>query len=276
MVKISPINIYLSKFPMDKINLKVTGAQSASKVLLLLKLVSAHHPEGVRLRELIAESGQDRSTAHRLLACLLDEGFVERSAPGKLYRLGMEAMQMGLVSAGMMSVVDRFRPVLQRIARETGDTVFLVVRSGDHALCLHREEGPYPIKAFVVEPGTRRLLGISSVGVCILASLPDAETAATFARHAAEYVRFGISGDKLQRMVRVTRKNGFAELPDFRNHETNGVGCGFRLSGNSYAGISIAAINSRMSSQRRRELGAQLMHEVHPFAWTADPAARPK
>lgn len=259
---------------MDKKIPKIAGAQSAGKVLALLKLVGSHHPQGVRLRELIAESGQDRSTAHRLLACLLEEGFVERAAPAKLYRLGMEAMQMGLVSAGMVPVVDRFRPVLQRIARQTGDTVFLVVRSGDHALCLHREEGPYPVKAFVVEPGTRRLLGISSVGVCILASLPDAETAATFARHASEYVRFGISEDKLQRMVRATRKNGFAEVPDFRNHETNGVGCGFRLSSNSYAGISIAAINSRMSAQRRRELGAQLMHEVHPFAWTTDPAPR--
>ncbi len=258
------------KFP------KIPRAQSAGKVLALLKLVGAHHPQGVRLKQLIAESGQDRSTAHRLLACLVEEGFVERAAPAKLYRLGMEAMQMGLVSAGMAPVVDRFRPVLQRIARQTGDTVFLVVRSGDHALCLHREEGPYPIKAFVVEPGTRRLLGVSSVGVSILASLPDAETSATFARHASEYVRLGISADKLHRMVEATRKNGFAEMPDFRTDETNGVGCGFRLSSNGYAGISIAAINSRMTAQRRRELGAQLMHEVHPLAWTADPApARP-
>ena len=75
----------------------------------------------------------------------------------------------------------------------------------------------------------------------------------------------------MQRLVRSTRKSGFAELPDFRSEETNGVGCAFRLSRNSYAGISIAAINSRMPAQRRRELGAQLMREVHPFAWVAGP-----
>ena len=85
-----------------------------------------------------------------LLACLVEEGFLERAAPSKLYRLGMEAMQLGLMSAGMAPVVDRFRPVMQRVARQSGDTVFLIVRSGDHALCLHREEGPYPVKAFVV------------------------------------------------------------------------------------------------------------------------------
>ena len=252
---------------------KVFGTQSASKVLDLLKRVGFHHPQGVRLRDLISESGLDRSTTHRLLACLLDAGFVERATPGKLYRLGMEAMQLGLLSAGMVPVVERFRPVMQRIARQTGDTVFLVVRSGDHALCLHREEGPYPIKAFVVEPGTRRLLGMSSVGMSVLAALPEAEAVATYERNAAAYTRTGISQDRLLRMVRAARQNGFAEMTDFRTEETSGVGCAFLLSSHTHAGISVAAINSRMPPERRKEIGARLMREVQSLAWTPDSTA---
>lgn len=224
---------------------KVFGTQSASKVL-------------------------DRSTTHRLLACLLDAGFIERAPPGKLYRLGMEAIQLGLLSAGMVPVVERFRPVIQRIARQTGDTVFLVIRSGDHAQCLHREEGTYPIKAFVVEPGTRRLLGVSSVGISVLATLPDSETQATFARNAAAYERAGISLDRMQRLVRTTRQNGFAETTDPRTAETSGVGCAFRLSGQTHAGISVAAINSRMPPERRKEIGARLLREVQALAWSPD------
>ncbi len=249
---------------------KITGTQSASKTLGLLRLVGSHHPQGVRLRELIAQGGQDRSTTHRLLACLVEEGFVERAAPGKLYRLGMEAMQLGLVSAGMVPVVERCRPVMQRLARQSGDTVFLIVRSGDHALCLHREEGPYPIKAFVVEPGTRRLLGLSSVGICILARLPDAEVVAVHARNAAAYARVGLSLDKLQRVIQATRRNGFSETTDFRQDETSGVGCAFQLSSNAFAGLSIAAINSRMPAQRRAELGAELVSAAQPLGWNAE------
>ncbi len=252
---------------MDKKTGPVTGTQSASKALALLKIVGSRHPHGVRLKELIVESGQDRSTAHRLLACLVEEGFVERAPSGKLYRLDMEAMQLGLVSAGLVPVVDRIRPAMLRIARSTGDTVFLVVRSGDHALCLHREEGTYPIKAFVVEPGTRRLLGLSSVGVAVLAWLPDAETVATHGRHAAEYAALGLQLGRLKQMVKAARTHGFAETQDFRTNETSGVGCAFRLSSNSYAGISVAAINSRMPAQRRKELGVELMREVHPLSW---------
>ncbi len=252
---------------MDKKNGPITGTQSAAKVLKLLKIVGAHHPHGVRLKELMAEGGQDRSTTHRLLACLVDEGFVERAAPNKLYRLDMEAMQLGLVSEGLVPVVERFRPVMQRIARSTGDTVFLVVRSGDHALCLHREEGSYPIKAFGVAPGTRRLLGFSSVGVAVLAGLLESETAATYGRHAAEYSGLGLQLGRLRQMVKAARTRGFAETQDPRTHETSGVGCAFRLSSNSYAGISIAAINSRMPAQRRAELGGELVREVQPLAW---------
>jgi DNA-binding IclR family transcriptional regulator len=251
----------------------VTGAQSASKALLLLRHVGMHHPQGVRLTELIGLSGLDRSTAHRLLACLIEEGFVERAAPTKLYRLGIEAMQLGLVSAGMAPVVERFRPVMQKIARQTGDTVFLMVRSGDHALCLHREEGSYPIKAFVIEPGTRRLLGLSSVGVGILARMGDAEVAALHARQAAAYTRLGLTLERLRALVRETRHAGFSEMTDLRTEETSGVGCAFRLSSNSHAGLSIAAINSRMPPQRRKELGRQLRDELQAFEWSAEAQA---
>lgn len=266
----SACNIVMTEFPMHETKKAVSGAQSASRALVLLKLVGNHHPQGVRLKDLIAETGQDRSTVHRLLACLVDEGFLERANPSKSYRLGIEAMQLGLISAGMTSVVDRFKPVMQRIARQTGDTVFLIVRSGDHALCMHREQGPYPIKAFVIEPGSRRLLGVSSVGMSILSSLPDSEVQAHFARHEEEYDRLRMSADKLMRAVRETRRNGYSEAHDFRQDETNGVGCSFRLARNSHAGISVAAIHSRMQPERRQELGSQLVREVAQLAWSPE------
>ena len=258
---------------MSERNDKVSGAQSASKALALLKLVGNYHPQGVRLKDLIAETGQDRSTVHRLLTCLVDEGFLERATPSKAYRLGMEAMQLGLMSGAMVPVVDRFRPVMQRLARQSGDTVFLIVRSGDHALCLHREEGPYPVKAFVVEPGSRRLLGVSSVGMSILSRLPEPEVHAHHQRHAAQYLRLRLTGDTLMRAVSDTRKKGYSEAHDFRADETNGVGCSFCLSRNTYAGISIAAIHARMPPERRQELARQLIQETRALEWRSDAAS---
>lgn len=64
---------------------------------------------------------------------------------------------------------------MQRLARRTDDTVFLVVRSGDYGHCLHCEEGSYPVKALVLQVGGMRILGIGSAGVTLLSALPDDE-----------------------------------------------------------------------------------------------------
>lgn len=245
----------------------LSGTRSAAKALALLRLVGIHHPDGVRLTDLIARSGQDRSTAHRLLACLEEYGFVERALPSKSYRLGLSALEMGLVSMGMRPVVERFLPLMRRIARQSGDTVFLMVRAADHVLCLHREEGTYPVKVLTSEAGTHLLMGISLAGVAIMAHLEEQEVAAVYERHEDAYRMNGVSLPKLRKAWQRTRATGFAELTDHRHEVTRGVACAIRYSPNSFVGISIAAIDSRMPKQRRAELGAILSRELETLAW---------
>ncbi|MGE4244259.1 IclR family transcriptional regulator [Ramlibacter sp.] len=245
----------------------LTGTRSAAKALALLRLVGLHHPGGVRLTDLIASSGQDRSTAHRLLACLEEYGFVERALPSKAYRLGLSALEMGLVSTGMRPVVERFLPLMRRLARQTDDTVFLMVRSADHVLCLHREEGTYPVKVLTAKPGMRLLLGISLAGVAIMAHMEEPEVVAAYERYEEEYRMSGVSLPRLCKAWLRTRAAGFADLTDHRHEVTRGVACAIRYSPNSFVGISIAAINSRMPKQRRAELGASLSRELQTLAW---------
>ncbi|MES2974590.1 MAG: IclR family transcriptional regulator [Pseudomonadota bacterium] len=251
----------------EKTRPPVTGVQSATRILSLLRIVGAHRGDGIRLRELTELSGLDRSTAHRMLACLVDEGFVERIDSTKLYRLGLEALQWGFTSNGLATVVDRLRPLMQRLGRQTGDTVYLLVRSGDFALCLHREEGSYPIKAFMMDKGMRRPLGISAGGVAILALMPEEDVPQVYARNAREYERMGVSPAQFKRLVARTRTAGFSEMAHVSGEEARGVGCAFWLTQSSLAAISIAAINSRMLPQRMAELGVQLARELEPLAW---------
>jgi DNA-binding IclR family transcriptional regulator len=246
----------------------VAGAQSVHRALALLRLVGAHHPEGVKPGDLIAATGLQRSTAHRLIACLVQEGFVERDPATRCYRLGIEAMQFGLAWGGGAPLIERCRPAMQRLARESGDTVFLIVRAGDHALCLHREEGAYPIKAFVVDTGMRRLLGLSAVGVAMMARLDDAEWQAIVRRSSAEYAQLGVSQQMLRDLVESARQKGYSETTDWRTRETSGVGRAFPISAHMTIGISIAAVNSRMKAERRRLLARQIGEEVRALAWT--------
>ncbi|MDO8772325.1 MAG: IclR family transcriptional regulator [Burkholderiaceae bacterium] len=246
---------------------ETTGVQSAARALTLLRHIGAHHGQGVRLTDLIALTGFDKSTVHRLLACLTEEEFIERIALSKIYRLGVESIQLGLMSADMAPLVDRFRPIMLRIARMSGETVFLVARSGHYALCLHREDGSYPVKLVVVEPGKRRLLGISAVGVGILAHESDDDVAEIYTRNVQIYERLGVTLDVVRRLVKATRQTGFTEMTAFGPLETSGVGYAFPITATTWVGISIAGNNSRMSMQRRRELGMLLQQELATMVW---------
>lgn len=247
----------------------VVGARSAGKALELLRCVARHHPYGLRLTDAVELSGVDRSTVHRLLACLIEEGFVDRAPDSKRYRLGIEAMQLGLAPTAMTPIIQRFQPVMEDLAQRSGDTVFLMVRSGDHALCLHRQEGGAAESGLIVAPGLRRVLGVSAVGVGVLARLPDADIEAIYRRRQTEYRTAGVSWERLRDRVAETRCLGYSQAPDPRTNETRGVGCAVRLSDTSFAGVSVAALNARMSSGRRRALGDALVASLRSFEMCA-------
>lgn len=243
------------------------NAQSARKVLMLLKHVAAHHPDGVRLTDLVVRSGFDKSTIHRLLGLLADEGFIERVPSSKRYRLGIDSVQLGFAAPRMEPILERFRPVLYRLARKCEDTVFLVARSGDFAVYVHRQEGAHPVKAFVADAERRRLLGFSAVGVCMLARDSDEAIAASHARHAQVYQDMGMTLAVLREHVQFARRHGYSELRDFGPANTAGVGYAFQLSALAMAGVSIAAVRDRMAPARMRELGQLLQDELAPLAY---------
>lgn len=245
----------------EKKTAAITGTQSAAKVLQLLRMVGAHHASGIRLSELVELSDIDKSTAHRLLQCMLEEGFVEKIGTSKAYRLGMETLQWGFSSAGMEALSERFRPTLLRLARITDDAVFLMVRSGDYVVCLSRVEGGHPTKAYVVEVGVRRLLGASACGISMLAQMDDAEVHSVLSRHEAEYSRNHQSITTIKKAVLQTRTVGYSEVSDVLI-DSNGVGCAFPMTENWWAGLSVAVAKHRSSPERLRHIADLLLNEV--------------
>lgn len=233
------------------------GAQSLRRALGLLRLVAERHEEGVKLAEIVETTGLQRPTAHRLLAALTEEQFVERG-DDRLYRLGVEAMNLGFASLRRAPLVDACRPALQQLARTVGDTLFLVVRQGDYAYCLHREEGPYPVKVFTTNVGERRLLGIGAGGLALLARLADDEIAALHARHAADYRAAGFTLAALLKAAAQTRRRGHAETVNSITVGIVGVGVAFRIGTQAWAAVSVGAIDSRLPAARRAEVAKAL------------------
>jgi DNA-binding IclR family transcriptional regulator len=240
---------------------EIRGTQTVGRAIRLLKAVADRHPEGVSLVELTTAAGLDRTTTYRLMSGLVTAGMVERGQR-KQYRLGLEAMQLGLAAMNRSPLVDRCRPFMQRLARVTEDTVFLVVRNGDYGHCLHFEEGAFPIKALVLSVGGMRVLGLGSAGLTLLSRLANAEIVALHAKHIDEFKPHGLTLPRLKRLVEATRDRGFAESDGLVTAGVGAVGMGFATSGTGYAAVSIAAISSRMGEDRRAWIAEMLRQEI--------------
>lgn len=254
-----------------------SGTQSIERAAVLVRAIAARSRSGLRLTEAIQVTHLERSTARRILRCLVDEGFVMQDEQTRRYFLGPLVLELGLAAAPQFNLVDLCRPSLHRIAGETGDTVFLVVRSGYDSVCIDRVEGSYPIKALTLEVGTRRPLGAGAGGVALLMPLPDDAVDAVISANAVRLAGYNrLIVPALKKMIQRARKLGYA-LND--NHITPGAtSVGLPISdrfGTPFAAISVGAISSRMSPARQQEVVAVLRAEVQLLEQASREAIRP-
>src|SRR5690606_17162906 len=114
-------------------------------------------------------------TTHRILQGLIAEQLVAQHPNKKRYFLGTQIYEMGLAAAPPFNLRDLCHPYIKQLAELTGDTVFLVARTGFEGVCIDRQEGSFPIRVFVMDIGRRRPLNIGAANIAMLSTLSDEE-----------------------------------------------------------------------------------------------------
>jgi DNA-binding IclR family transcriptional regulator len=248
-----------------------SDTSAIQKICRILRTLSV--PEPLRLADVSAATGLNKATALRLLDALSAEGFVERDDATKRYRLGNQALLLGLAMQGRDHVRERARPWLVKLAAMSGDTVLLSTRDGVEAVCVDREFGSYPIRANYLDVGSRRPLGVGAGSLALLAWLPAAEVHAVLDHVApvlaARYPR--IDRRLLQGKIDESRKQGYTLLLDVVVERMGGLSMPILgTDGRPTAAISIAALNDRLTS--RLDLLVDAVREA-TAALSAAPAA---
>lgn len=241
------------------------GTQVIQRVALLLRLLTANHRQGLRLVELAALSGIERSTAHRMLQGLIAERMAVQDHASKLYRLGPAMYEMGLAAAPDSPLRDVCHLHLSAIAQRTGDTVFLTVRSGFDGVCVDRAEGAYPVKVFVLDVGRRRPLQIGGSGLAICSAMPDDElrrideaNAARLAEHYPAHVP-----TEFRRLLLQARRQGYAVKDVLEVEGVRSVGVPIRdAAGRAIAAVSVATLASRLKPERAAEVARAIIEAV--------------
>ncbi len=116
--------------------MEVQGAQVVRRIGAVLRAVAS--AQGCSTSEVALTSGLSRPTAHRLLASLQAEGFVDREQSSGQWFLGPETYLMGMVAAERFDVTRHARDVVESLAEATGESAFFSVRRQSETICLAR------------------------------------------------------------------------------------------------------------------------------------------
>ena len=241
------------------------GAQSIDRAATLLLLVGRAGPSGARLSELVEQCDLSKPTVRRMLLALVRAGLLDQDPETRRYYIGPEIYVLGMLASTRFGIHPISLRSLVRLSQETGDTAFLSVPRGVYSICVHREEGPYPIRVHALHAGDRHPLGVGAGSLALLSALPDHEVEEVLATNAdvlaEKYPNHPPS--VLRSLVQETRVNGYALNPGLLLPSSWGVGVPIRgADGRPIGALSIAAIESRLSEARQREIASLLMKEA--------------
>ncbi|SAK51979.1 IclR family transcriptional regulator [Caballeronia calidae] len=243
----------------------VPGAQAVSRALRVLRAVARTRSAGINLAQLVRDTELNKPTAHRLLLALIAEGMVEQDPQSLRYFIGRECYVLGGIASERFGLGREAADVVARLARASGDSAFFSIRSDVFAVCVLREDGDYPLKTHVLQPGTRHPLGVGAGSLAMLAALDDEEVDRCLKENEnllrKSYPNFSTSF--LRREVALTRERGFSVNEGLVVSGSWGVAAAVHSpSGEVVGALTIAAVESRLQVDRQHELGRLLVEEA--------------
>jgi DNA-binding IclR family transcriptional regulator len=187
------------------------GGRTGSVLARGLKLLGAftERRTTMTLSELARHSGLPLSTAHRLLADLVEWGAVERTDSG-CYRVGLRLWELGSLAPRSQGLRERALPFLEDLSRLTGENVQLAVREGAELVFVERIAGTGAVPV-LTRVGGRFALTATGVGLVLLAHAPAEVCEEVLAGPIPRFTEYTMTDpDVLRAVLADVRTSGFA------------------------------------------------------------------
>ena len=229
------------------------------KCVQILTLLSDAVPT-LSVAEIADVMGLPRSTAYRYVAALRAHGLVEADSDIGGYRLGAKILDLA-ASMDRKSLYDLAVPIMERISRETGETVILCGLRENVGVCMEKVEGHHALRVSY-ELGDTYPLHAAATGKAIFAYLDVVER-----RRIVDTIGFPRLTDttitdarKLREELARIRKNGYAESHGESIAGTRGLAAPiFSRTGHVSASIGISAPEHRVQGIARENMVGLLL-----------------
>jgi IclR family KDG regulon transcriptional repressor len=154
----------------DKESYSIQAVENALDVLEALSEID----DDVRVSQLSEKLAMNKTSVFRLLATFENRGYVEREEHSGKYRLGLSAYEIGQKFLSRMNLLKHAHPVVELLARECDETVYVAVRRRKEVLFLDMVDTTQKVK-IVSLIGKRYPLYTTAVGQILLAFNNDTQ-----------------------------------------------------------------------------------------------------
>jgi DNA-binding IclR family transcriptional regulator len=188
-------------------NYQVRALERALDILDAFSLTTPELP----LTRLAERVGLPKSTVVRLVSVLVDRRYLERVPDSELLRIGVHVFELGSIYIQTTSLETEARPIMARLAAETGQTANLGILDRGDLVHIAIEPPDRPLRYWATI-GKREDPHYTGLGKVLLAALTEQELAEHLAAH--ELVRRTecsiTDPDELRRVLEQVRRQGYA------------------------------------------------------------------
>jgi IclR family acetate operon transcriptional repressor len=238
----------------------IAGTRAIRRTCSILREIGAAPDAGASLPQLVAATGMPKSSVHRYVEVLLQEGFLERDEAAGTYRLGAGFVTLGTREAPLL--VARAHPLLERLRDRFDETVNFGMLSGDNVVYLDIVESPRAVR-LAARVGDQDMVHSTALGKAIVAERPEDEVRALLKRTglprrtASTITRVPDFMDHLQ----MVKRHGFA-LDDQENDvEGRCVAVAIPAPRVQFA-ISVSGITSRFPMSKAVEAAREIRQGI--------------
>lgn len=242
--------------------------------LAILELLATNAP-GFPMNRIADQLKIPPSATHRILAELIDYGYVRQEKEYGQYLLTMKLCSLGLAQLSQCGIVDVAQPTLDFLAEASGEVARLAVIDGTQLVWVAKAQGAKAGLRFDPDMGGVVPLFCTATGHAWLASMSDEEAVELIAKQGG----FGaVSEDlgenaphtvvELMRHLQAARSRGYATLAEAVHMGIAALAAPVRhsVTGEVIAVLAIAGPHVRLTDEKMESLGPTLLAAAEDLA----------
>lgn len=241
---------------MQTLEQEVQGTQALSRALAVLAAVRRGCND---LAAIGREVGTSKSTTHRLVVFLQRSGFL-RHVEGRGYLLGAKLIELGAAALEQMPLTGLARPHIERLARNTGDTIHLSVRDGDDIIYVDKISSTKGLE-MRSRVGMHKPMATTGTGKAMMLDMEESEWGRLYSIAHADVISAEVpppgflAWEEYRQAMRHFRAQGYAFELEENEAGIRCVAAPIRdARGVIVAGLSVASTVPYMSRERMQTL----------------------